>query len=455
MAMAGFGGRSLGLKLILIGALVLLLGLPLLFVNILAWERSGRAQDAAREVGQAGGGPQILRGPFLVIPVDVPETVSMPSPSGPVRETRTVEETLIVSPETLDVTANLDVELLSRAIYDVPTYTASMRMGGRFAAGELGELLPERGEARWDRARVVIAVSDLRAFKAPIRFHMGAELGEAVFEPGSSFDRRQRGDAGWLGVSAPVALEPGQTFDFDAELAFAGAERLSLIPSGRDTTVRVTGDWPHPGFAGSYLPQTREVGETGFSANWQIPYLARGAPARWMEGERFGLAQIDDAAFTIHLTDPADGYAQVGRALKYAIFFLGFTILAVFLLEAASGARIHAAQYLLIGLAQVVFYLLMLALSEHLRVPGAYLIAAGVTAGLTGAYGATAFKSAGKGGVIAALMVMVYALQYALLILEDYALLIGAWLAFAALALTMWVTRHIDWYASGGQRPRA
>jgi len=446
MTFKGFSGRSLGLKLILTGALVLLLGIPLLFVNILAWERSTRAQDAALEVGEAVGGPQTLRGPFLLIPVEVPEATTRPSPSGPVQETRIINQTLVISPESLDITAALEVELLSRAIYDIPTYTTRLRMGGRFAAGDLTGILPERGEARWDRARLILAVSDLRAFKAPVRLDMGEALGEAVFEPGSGFDQRGRR---WLGITAPVALEPSQAFDFDAELTFGGAERLTLVASGRETTVHMTGDWPHPGFSGGYLPETREITEAGFTANWQIPYLARGVPARWLEGDRFSLENADRASFTVNLTDPADGYAQVSRALKYALFFLGFTVLAIFLLEAAGGTRIHAAQYLLIGLSQVVFYLLMLALSEHQSVLIAYLIAAGSTAALTGAYGATAFRSAGKGGVVVALMVMVYALQYALLILENYALLIGAWLAFCALALTMWVTRNVDWYGSG------
>jgi inner membrane protein len=456
MAVQGFGGRSLGLKLILIGALVALLGIPLLFVNILAWERSNRADEAAREVGQAQGGPQTLRGPFLLIPVDVPEIVAVNTPAGAVQETRIVEQTIIISPDTLDITVELDISILSRAIYDVPVYTAQLRLGGAFSPGDLADLVPERGEPIWERARLVIGVSDLRGFRDPVRFSMGEQLGEAVFEPGSAFDQRGgRGDTRWHGVTAPLSLEPGAAFNFDAALTFTGAGRFSLIASGRDTTVHVSGNWPHPGFAGAYLPATREVAEDGFSASWQIPYLARGVPARWLEGERFSLAQADRSAFTINLTDPADGYAQVSRALKYAVFFLGFTVLTVFLLEAAGGTRIHAAQYLLIGLSQVIFYLILLAQSEHQSVLAAYLTAAGATTVLTAAYAATAFRSAARGATLLALLAMVYGLQYALLILEDYALLIGAWLAFAALALSMWVTRNVDWYDAAMSGPPA
>lgn len=456
MAVQGFGRRSLGLKLILIGALVALLGIPLLFVNILAWERSNRAEEVAREVGLAQGGPQTLRGPFLLIPVEAPEIVAVNTPTGAVQETRIVEQTIIISPDTLDITADLDISILSRAIYDVPVYTAQLRLGGAFAAGDLSGLLPERGEPVWDRARLVIGISDLRGFRDQVRFSMGGRLGEAVFEPGSAFDRRGgRGDTRWHGVTAPLSLGPGEAFNFDAELTFTGAERFSLIASGRETTVHVSGNWPHPGFTGAYLPATRELAEDNFSASWQIPYLARGVPARWLEGERFTLARADESAFTINLTDPADGYAQVGRALKYAIFFLGFTVLTVFLLEAAGGTRIHAAQYLLIGLSQVIFYLILLAQSEHQSVLVAYLTAAGATTALTASYAATAFRSFARGATLLALLAMVYGLQYALLILEDYALLIGAWLAFAALALSMWVTRNVDWYGEGTAKPPA
>jgi inner membrane protein len=451
----GFSGRSLGLKMLLVGILVLMLGVPLLFVNILAWERSARADEAAREIGRTEGGPQTIRGPFLLIPILSDESITQTTPDGPVTTTRTVERTLVVSAETLEVDAQLTTEVRRRAIYETPVYSARLRFSGQFAPGGLTGLQPAGARPDWSAARLVIAVSDLRGIGEDIALTLDGAATSNGFEPGSGFDLAPtRTSPGWAGVTAPIVLTPGRAVNFQAEFALSGAQSLTLIASGRETTARVTGDWAHPGFAGAYLPDTREIGDEGFSAVWRVPYLARGVPARWIEGAGFQVSDADQTGFTVNLISPTDGYVRVSRALKYALFFLGFTLLAVFLIEAGSKGRVHAAQYLLLGLAQVVFYLVLLALSEHASIRTAYLSASLATAGLTGLYAASAFRSWGKGMAIFAASAAVYALQYMLLIMEDYALLIGAGLAFGALALTMFVTRNVNWY-NDGSRPSA
>ena len=446
----GFSGRSLGLKMLLVGLLVLVLGVPLLFVNILAWERGARADEAAGEIGRSEGGPQTIRGPFLLIPILSDETITQTTPDGPVTTTRTIEQTLVVSAEILDIDVQLTTEVRRRAIYETPVYTARLRLAGRFAPGDLSQLQPEGARPDWDGARLVIAVGDLRGIGEDITLKLDGTMAANRFEPGSGFDRTPaRSGVGWAGVTAPLGLAPGRAIDIEAEFALSGAQSLTLIASGRETTARVAGDWAHPGFDGAYLPDTREIGDDGFSAGWRIPYLARGVPARWIEGAGYQMGDADQTGFTINLISPTDGYVQVSRALKYALFFLGFTLLAVFLVEAGSKARVHAAQYLLLGLAQVVFYLVLLALSEHASIRIAYLSAMLSTAGLTGLYAASAFRSWAKGAAILAASAMVYALQYLLLIMEDFALLIGAALAFCGLAVTMFVTRNVNWYSDG------
>ncbi len=440
----GLSGRSLGLKLILIGGLILVLGIPLLFVNILTWERSNRAAEVVEEVGDSLGGPQTVRGPFLRVPFEVPETTTRQTERGPEEVTRRVTRRLLITPRNLEINAHMDTERLTRAIYDIPSYTTTLDLEGHFDVSVIADFLPDDGVVLWDEAEIVLAISDLRAFKAPVEMTLNQGDTALVFEPGSQLDTGAR----WRGVTAELALEPEQNFSFSTELVVGGVESLTLVASGRDTIAQMTGDWPHPGFSGGFLPLTREVTDEGFSASWQVPYLARGVPEAWIEGER---GVMIDASFTVNLTDPADGYAQVSRSLKYAFFFLGFTVLAIFLFEAVSGTRIHAAQYILIGLAQIVFYVLLLAQSEHQTAGLAYAIAAAATVLMTAAYSATALRDRRKGLIIFGLMTLVYAVQYVLLIMENYALLIGAWLAFAALGVTMYVTRNIDWYGARGE----
>lgn len=443
-------GRSLGLKILLVGALVLVLGLPLLFVNMLAWERANRAEQVAQEVGAAYGGPQIVRGPYLLLPIEITENFTLTNGEDERQETRTRTETLVISADTLDISVTLDTDIRRRAIYDVPVYQAQIGMSGQFAPGDLSALIPRNGEILWSDAELVLAFSDLRGIDTDITFGVEGWPEPLVFEPGSGFDRPLQYGAqeSWRGVSARLPdLAQGQSFAFEAELTLSGAQRLSLTASGRQTRASINADWAHPGFDGAYLPDERSIHESGFEADWSVPYLARGVPASWREGAGFNMARADEAILTVNLVTPTDGYVRVSRALKYAFFFLSFTLLMVFLIEANGKTRIHAAQYVLLGLAQVIFYLLLLALSEHWLIQAAYLAASGATIGVSGLYAMTAFRSAGRGALVAMTLVVTYALQYMLLLLEDYALLIGAALAFASLALTMYMTRHVNWYA--------
>ncbi|MGX6649108.1 cell envelope integrity protein CreD [Maricaulaceae bacterium MS644] len=442
--------RALGLKIIMVGALVFLLGVPLFFVNLLAWERAGRADEVARSVGEAYGGRQTLRGPFLLLPVDVTETVSVERDGETVQEQRIRRETIIVSPETLDIGAALNVELRRRAIYEVPVYTADLTLDAVFATAGVETLTPRNGAIRWDQARLVAGVQDLRGMGSDIAFTFNGAPSPTRFEPGSPFDRQADGGRSgrtWRGVSAPLnGLEPGAAFTMQAAFTLSGAQSLGLVASGRETRATLAGDWPHPGFDGAYLPAERTIAETGFEAEWRVPYLARGIPARWLEGSGYAMATADETAFIVNLTSPTDGYVRVSRSLKYAFFFVGFTLLMVFLIEATGAMRVHAAQYVLIGLAQVIFYLMMLALSEHAALMTAYAGGSGATILVTALYAGAAFRSAARGLLVFAALVMTYALQYLLILMEDYALLIGAGLAFAAVSVTMLVTRHVDWY---------
>lgn len=455
--------RSLGLKILAVGLIVILLSVPLLFVNILSWERAGRASEVRAEVGTIYGGSQLLRGPYLVLPVNVETPVEIREGGGIRTEIRRSSDRLVVSADRLQIDIDQQSTRRRRAIYDVPVFDAEIALSGRFTIPDLGALVPEYGRIDWGAARLLLAVSDLRAIGETVDIRIAGQTAPLVFEPQSGFDRHQGGpvggiadsaDAGrWRGVSAPLTgIDADTVFDFTGRLRLSGANQLLVTASGRETRLTMTSDWPHPSFIGAYLPQQRDISSAGYTAHWQIPYLARGVPGAWRQGE-FDLRAVDRTAFGARLFTPTDGYTSVGRSLKYAIFFIGFLMLMFFLIEAASRDRIHAAQYILIGLAQVVFYLLLLAFSEHAVTWMAYLGAASATVSLTALYAATAFRSRTRGLAVFAVLGVVYAMQYALVLLEDYALLIGAVLAFLAIALTMYVTRRLDWYGLAAQRP--
>ena len=173
----------------------------------------------------------------------------------------------------------LETRILHRAIYAVPVYEAGLQLSGRFDTGAVADVLPDGGEIRWNEARMIYAVSDLRGIGEDVRFSLSGGR-NLRFEPNSDFDRPGSDGAAWRGMSAPVAgLQSGAAFDFEGSLQISGARRFALLASGRETTADIVSDWPHPGFDGQYLPDSREIGAEGFSASWRVPYLARGVPA--------------------------------------------------------------------------------------------------------------------------------------------------------------------------------
>jgi inner membrane protein len=451
MAATATLGRSLGLKLLLVGALVLALGIPLGMVNILAWERESRAQRVAIEVGASLGGEQTVRGPFVAIPVDSIRVTETGSGDTLERRETPIRRLIIVSPDRLDVSASLETNTLRRAIYTVPVYRAVISLNGEFDLTGVEGLAPADGIIAWDEARLIAKVNDLRGISEDVQIEVTTQDGLLSFEPGLTLRSDTDGYAGESltsnAVSAPLSgLGEGTRLSLEGRLVLTGATSFSLQPSGRETRARLTGDWPHPGFAGAYLPAEREISDSGFEADWLVPYLARGFPARWIEGQGHTLDQARRAVLTVNLINPADGYVRVGRSLKYAFFFVGFTLLMFFLIEASSERRLHAAQYILIGLAQVVFYLLLLALSEHAGMAVAFASASAATITITALYAWTAFRNNARAMLTFAALTVSYIVQFLLVLVEDYALLIGAGLAFIAVAATMYVTRKIDWY---------
>ncbi len=257
----------------------------------------------------------------------------------------------------------------------------------------------------------------------------------------------------YFDVSVPDLAKPNATFDVAANLRFSGAQRLALLAYGKSTHLAAEGDWPSPGFDGSFLPVKRAVSPQGFSAEWSIPFIARGIPA---EGASTAVSALDRTALGISFVEVADPYQSVSRSLKYALLFIGLLFLSYFVFEATAGKRVHPAQYVLVGVAQMIFYLLLLALAERIGFDWGFLIAGSATVLLLSANAQWIFASRMQGLRALFVFSLLYFFIYLLLRLEDNALLVGAIASFLAVASVMYFTRNIDWYSSipaGSARP--
>ena len=448
-------GRSLGLKLLLVCGLVLLMGIPALFISFISYERSSRANDVTREVSARYGGNQSVLGPILVAPYTTYDQDGAISHIGQ----------YIVFAESGNATIDdLTTDTQRRSLYKVQTYQASADFKASFALPGNLESLNVGRTIDWDRAQILIGMSDVRGLRDDV-FLTAGDGKRRQFEPALNNDLQGRigrnddiysksfssmptvmSGTGLQYMSVDVGdLVKTGSFDVSAMLPIKGAQKLTVAPFAKSTKAVVTGDWPHPGFQGKFPPETREITDTGFTAAWSVPFLARGIPARG-PAQTLGLNTFNERAMGIDLVQIVNPYQKVNRALKYAVMFIGLVFLAYFLFEVMIGVRVHAAQYVLIGLAQCIFYLLLLAFSEHAGFTLAFFIAAGATIAATAGYAGSVFgghKYAIRAGIVFA---AVYGLLYVLMQIEDFALMVGAITSFLAIAGTMYLTRNIDWY---------
>jgi len=426
--------RSPGFKLLLIVALTIAMAVPLFFVQLTLAEREGRAQEAAIDIATGWGGSQIVAGPVLFVPYETTEQEIVDTHM--VQTTQ--RHTAVLLPTALNISAHADTQERWRGIFAVPVFRSAISLHARFDGKALASAAPAGAHVLWNEAYASVQIADVRGLAGNIQLDVNGT--KQAFEPGVGVDGSNA-----PGIHAPLALSsvPDQ-LDLQTDIPLRGSRELSFAPLGKETSARLTSAWQSPSFFGDFLPGARRIGADGFDATWDVPYLARGMAQNFTSPEN-ALNSLFGSTFGVRFYRPVDFYQLVQRSLKYAMLFLGLSFLVFFVAELVAGRRLHAVQYTLIGAAQVLFYLLLLSLAEHIGFLAAYALAAGATVAVTGLYAMSAFASAMRALVLSLVLGGLYALLYVILIQEDYALLIGTGVLFAALATTMFMTRRIDW----------
>jgi inner membrane protein len=421
-------------------------------IEALVAEREGRRRAAVDEIGSTWGGPQTLLGPVLVLPHRVlrKENIVLTPPSGAtLASPGLVQEKTRVEiahagflPQRVRFEGTLVPERRRRGIFEVAVYAVELTVSGTLGAPDLRALGLDPADVAFEDAFLSVALTDTRGIReettvlwdgAPVKFRPG---------PGHS-------GLGTSGIHAPLAGFDAQkaphTFAFTFHLQ--GTESLSVAPLGGSTEAVLSSPWPSPSFSGSFLPETRRVGPGGFAGTWRVSSFGRSYPQSWKACPPSDA--IAASVFGVRLFLPADAYQQTTRALKYAILFVGLTFLAFGLFEILGGLRLHPLQYLLVGFALALFYLLLLSLSEHAGFGPAYLAAASATTLLVAGYGVWALSARTRALLLGAGLATLYGYLFVLLRLEDWALVLGAAALFAILAGIMFGTRHVDWWLLG------
>ena len=433
--------RSLGVKLIVVCGLALLMSIPTFFVWALVEDRTKLASNVVQEISSYVGGQQTFLGPTLAIPYTVPPQ----SPSDTVKH-----GTYLVFPTQASAAIKVVTEERRRSLFKVPVFQADLKLNATFDLTGVPTAAPQGAQLDWSRAEMLVGVTDARGALADASLTADGKTmtlapADSAQDISIAADQNSRIKLTLFGQRVDAIAKPNAQFEVTSSLRFSGAQRIAVLAYGKTTHLSMQGDWPSPGFDGGFLPVTRNISSNGFTADWSVPFIARGVRA---EGPSDLITGLDSTALGVSFIEVADPYQSVNRSLKYLPLFLGLVFLSYFIFEVTTGKRVHPAQYLLVGVAQIIFYLLLLSLAERVGFDFGFLSAGAATVALLSANAGWIFANRAQGARALAVFTMLYALIYMLLRLEDNALLIGAIASFAAVSAVMYFTRKVDWYGS-------
>lgn len=440
--------RTLLYKAALIAVILLVLKGLLLAIGGIVGERDQRRQAVIREIAGSQFGPQTFAGLVLSIPYveEYDETITVEG----VRKTerRRVEHALRIFPGRSEIAGEASIGTKSRGLFKARVFDARLAVKGEFSFGGAA-IARTHGHSQitWGQPVLSIALSDPRGLSGMPTIQWGGD--QLEFQRGSGLPNVASGIH-----ALPAQIDPTrpQRHAYALRIGLRGSESLSFVPLANSNRITLASPWPHPSFGGQFLPdpQTQKVSAEGFAAEWQISALASKAQqqlASQMERPSGCPETLCAEQVAVRFIEPIDIYALSDRAIKYGLLFIVMTFGCFALFEVLKRLPIHPAQYFLVGVAMAVFFLLLIALSEHVAFALAYLGASAACIALLGIYLSAVLRSWQRGLAFGALLTLLYGALYGLLVSEDNALLLGSLLLFGMVALAMIATRKVDWYA--------
>jgi len=430
--------ESVTVKMAFIGALILLLLIPSALVDNLIRERAGRQYEMMADVSDKWSGSQLIQGPVLVIPYKhtFKETINK------VEETKTVIENIYLLPDNLKIDANITSEVLHRGIFEAAVYNTKVNVSGNFLKAELDKLSILPDQLMPEKAKLTFCISDLKGLKTnPVITAAGQSFTtEPAFNDSGLFNNGLQSAINLTGMT-----DKAVPFSFTLDLK--GSQSLSFLHLGKTTTVNAKSNWQSPSFDGRYLPDSRHVDKNGFTAKWRMLYYNRPFPQQWAANDTIlnNMKKHNDAIFGVKLRIQVDQYQQTTRTSKYAILIILLTFISLFLTELIGKQKVHPFNYILIGAAMIIYYVLLLSFSEQIGYTPAYIVASVATIALISTFIASLLKNGKAAVLFAFILSLFYTFIYILIQLEDYALLVGSIALFIIVATLMYCSRKINW----------
>lgn len=454
--------ESIVIKLMAIGFLILILLIPQTWIESIMYERQSRASGVVNEIASKWSGEQTLAGPVLVIPFTNREKVDKGKNGIEIREWT---QDAFFLPENLSIDGIVNPEIRHRGLFDAAVYKSTIEMKTTFQKPNFKKLNIAEEDVHWKDARLMLSISDLRGINENPKFVVDGKA--LASEPSSEIA---------FGAQAPVHASSGDgapeyysevtTIDGNASkstgiiaslpwksaadfqsaittsLNLKGSTSLNFVPTGKITDVSLHGPWASPSFDGEFLPDSSMTSANGFTAQWKVLHYNRPFAQEWTGN----VQEFSGSAFGTRLLIPVDQYQKSIRTAKYGILIIILTFVALFLVEIIKKIRIHAFQYLLIGVALIIYYTLLLSLSEHVGYDWSYLIASSATVLLVSLYSASFLTGRGLILFFTSVITIVYGFIFIIIQLQDYSLLLGSIGLFIVLALVMYFSRKIQWH---------
>jgi inner membrane protein len=433
--LSGAFRRSVTVKLISIFVLMLLLMIPMAFVKSLINERDSLSKSVTYEVSDKWANEQKVYGPVLTIPFNEKYEID--------NKVHNIRKEAHLLPSSLVINGNVTPETLRRGIYEVVVYNSDITFTGSFSDLESYTEQLQEYEILWKEAFLTINISDLRGIQKKVTVNWNDS--EKQVKPGTAIPEMIKS-----GVTVTDIFDESpdsDSIDFSFDLNLQGSQYLGFIPLGKETDVRLSSNWKDPSFTGSFLPDERTVNDDGFTSEYKILELNRNYPQFWI-GNR-NIQNISESAFGVDLLIPVNDYQKSMRSAKYALLAISLTFLTFFLVEIFNKQHVHPFQYILIGLALCLFYTLLVSITEHANFDVAYLISSISVISMIGLYTKSILSNLKQAILLVFILGLTYTFVYITLQIQDYALLIGSIGLTAILALTMFITRNINWYELG------
>lgn len=415
--------------------ITLLLLIPTSMIRSLISERESYQNDAIQEVSSKWAEEQTISGPFITIPYH--RYVKEFSKKDSTEKIIQLKEYFHILPSQLNISGNINPEKRYRGIYEIVVYNSKLEISGTFNKFDFATLDIQPNNILFDKAEFVVGINDLRGIEKQVSLSWNNQ--KIPFNPGVNSN-----DVVNSGINALLNISQNENtiYNFSLSLDLKGSQLLYFTPVGKVTDINLVSEWPNPSFNGAFLPDNRYVTENGFKANWNVLHLNRNFPQIWTGNQH----SLSNSSFGIDLLLPVDNYQKSYRSIRYAILFIGFTFLVFFFIEVLNKIYIHPIQYILVGVALIVFYTLLLSISEHLKYNLAFIISALSTLLLIAGYIRAILKSGKLTLLISGILTVLYTFIFVIIQLQDYALLIGSIGIFIILGLVMYFSRKIDWY---------